>query len=205
MGDGSLASHDSENPYMRWSNVNRNFMEFVYGKLKPITTSLKVKKTARESYRYNEKRDDRDWPVHPEKYNDIYIIRTRRLPYFRRFKNWYTEDGKRFPDDLELTPVIAKYWYVCDGTVNWMRNYSAKIQFTSRNESGREEFVTELFERAGFTIQKNRHMYYLSVDESESMLEWMGSPPPGFEYKWEIESRSTYEKKKERAYRQSSH
>jgi len=189
---------------MRWNNVNRRFMEFVDEKLKPITTGITVRKTARESYEYNEKREDRDWPVHPEEYNDIYLTRTRRLPYFRRFKDWYTQDGKRFPDNLELTPVITKYWYVCDGTVNWMRDYSAKIQFNSKNESGREGFITELFDRAGFTIQRNRHMYYLSVDESESMLEWLGNPPPGFEYKWEIESRSTYEKKKERALHQSS-
>lgn len=196
MGDGNLAAHHSENPYLRWNNVNKRFMDYVHEKLKPITTSVKLRKTAEESHEYNENRSDRNWTVNPENYNDIYLTRTRRLPYFRKFKDWYTEDGKRFPDTLELTPTIAKYWYVCDGTVNWMRNYSAKVQFTSKNEADREEFIIDLFDRAGFTVKRNRHMYYFSVSESKSILDWMGAPLPGFEYKWELDSRSKYHQKK---------
>lgn len=199
MGDGNLASHDSENPYLRWNNINKRFMDFLHDKLKPITTSVKVHKTAKESHEYNEKREDKDWTVNPENYNDIYLTRTRRLPYFQKFKDWYTESGKRFPETLELTPLITKYWYVCDGTVNWMRDYSAKVQFTSRNEQDREQFIIDLFDQAGFTVKRNQHMYYLSVRESESILDWMGDPLPGFEYKWEIDSRTKYEQKKERS------
>lgn len=202
MGDASLATHDSPNPYLRWNNTNFQFMNHVHNKLSPLTTGVTVHRTAEESASYNQLRTDRDWPVNPDLYNTIYLTRTRRIPYFNKYKQWYTKTGKRFPTDLKLTPTIAKYWYVCDGTVNWMRKYSSKIQFTSRNEQDREQYIVDLFSKVGFRPKRNRHMYYFSTEESVDVLRWMGDPLPGFEYKWELSSRTKYRRLKEDAYNQ---
>ena len=49
MGDGSLAAHDSENPYMRWNNTNVEFLEFLDEKLGWLTTGVRLKKTAEQA------------------------------------------------------------------------------------------------------------------------------------------------------------
>lgn len=192
MGDGSLAAHDSENPYMRWNNKNKRFLEYLDDMLGWLTTGVRLKKDSEQAAserlcRYPE------WDMRAENFNAIYATRTRRLPYFRKFKNWTSSGKKRYPSDLELTPTVAKYWYVSDGTVNWMRSYSARIAFACQNEQDRGEFIIELFEQAGFEVSQNRHMFYLSVEDSKRFLSWLGDAVPGFEYKWEIESRSRYE------------
>jgi hypothetical protein len=51
-----------------------------------------------------------------ERYHDTYIIWTRTHPYFEDLRErWYPDGDKQFPDDLELTPLRAKLWYLCDG------------------------------------------------------------------------------------------
>lgn len=194
MGDGSLAAHDSKNPYMRWNNTNKRFLEYVDSRLRWLSTGVRLRKSAEESAQQRLDRDQEGWTVDPENFNPIYATRTRRLPYFRKFKRWTETSQKRYPDDLDLTPTVAKYWYASDGTVNWMRTHSARIAFTCRNEQDRERFMLSLFDRAGFEAKRSKHMYYLSVRESEDFLDWMGSSVPGFEYKWEIGSRKHYEK-----------
>lgn len=194
MGDGSLAAHDSKNPYMRWNNTNKKFLEYVDSRLKWLSTGVRLKKSAEESAQQRLDRNQEGWTVNPENFNPVYATRTRRLPYFRKFKRWTEASQKRYPDDVELTPTVAKYWYASDGTVNWMRTHSARIAFACRNEQDREQFMLNLFDKSGFEVKRNNHMYYLSVRESEAFLDWMGSPVPGFEYKWEIDSRKRYEK-----------
>jgi hypothetical protein len=196
MGDGSLAAHDSENPYMRWNNINREFLQHIDTTLGWLTTGVRLKKSAETVAKQTIERDRNGWNLNSENFNAIYGTRTRRLPYFRKFNRWYNDTQKRYPESLELTPTIAKYWYAGDGTVNWMREYSARVVFACQNESDRPDFIRKLFTEAGFEVRQNRHMYYLSVDESKRFLQWMGDPVPGYEYKWEIESRPEYEQLK---------
>jgi len=193
MGDGSLAAHDSENPYMRWNNTNKEFLDHVDSLMDWLTTGVRLKKTAETSAEQTIERNHTDWDYDPDNFEAIYGTRTRRLPYFRKFKEWYEDSQKRYPSDLELTPTVAKYWYVSDGTLNWMRQSSVRVVFACQNESDRPEYITSLFNSVGFDVKQNKHMYYLSVEDSEQFLEWVGEPVPGFEYKWEIESRETYE------------
>lgn len=155
------------------------------------------KKSSKQAAAERMGRDDADWNAEPANFNAVYGTRTRRLPYFQKFEEWSDGTQKRYPDTLELTPTVAKYWYAGDGTVNWMRKYSARIVFACQNEQDRADFIVELFSDSGFEIKQNRHMYYMSVDESKRFLDWMGEPIPGYEYKWEIESRQRYETLKE--------
>lgn len=194
MGDGNLATHHSNNPYMRLNNVNKVFLEYLDSKLGWLTTGVRLKKTADQSAQQRLERDEDGWTVNPENYNAIYGTRTRRLPYFRKYEQWTSTGQKRYPDSLELTPTIAKFWYVSDGTINWMRKYSARLVFACRNEQDRPDFIQDLFVKAGFEVKPNKHMFYLDVEESSRFLQWLGSPVPGFEYKWEIESRKRYDK-----------
>jgi hypothetical protein len=158
-----------------------------------LTTGVRKKKSADQAAKERMERDDVTWELTKENFNAIYGTRTRRLPYFRKFLNWSDGEQKRYPDNLELTPAITKFWYVSDGTVNWMRDYSARVAFACQNEQDRPTYIRDLFSQAGLEVKRNQHMYYLSVEESRQLLEWMGDPVPGYEYKWEIDSRENYE------------
>ena len=107
MGDGSLAAHDSKNPYMRWNNTNKRFLEYVDSRLRWLSTGVRLRKSAEESAQQRLDRDQEGWTVDPENFNPIYATRTRRLPYFRKFKRWTETSQKRYPDDLDLTPTVA--------------------------------------------------------------------------------------------------
>jgi len=43
MGDGNLAAHHSNNPYMRWNNVNKTFLEYLDSELGWLTTGVRLK------------------------------------------------------------------------------------------------------------------------------------------------------------------
>ncbi len=193
MGDGSLAAHDSDNPYMRVNNTNERFLKYLDEKLGWLTTGVRLKKDAEQAAEERLSRDS-DWEMSADNFNAIYGIRTRRLPYFQKYESWKSSGQKRYPENLELTPTIAKYWYVSDGTVNWMRSYSARVVFACQNECDRPGFICDLFGQAGFEAHPNRHMFYLDVNDSEEFLSWVGKSVPGFEYKWELESRERYER-----------
>lgn len=193
MGDGSLAAHGSDNPYMRWNNTNKPFLELLDEKLGWLTTGVRLKKDAQQAANERLSRNP-DWKMDAGNFDAIYGTRTRRLPYFRKYESWTSSGQKRYPEELELTPTVAKYWYVSDGTVNWMRSYSARVVFACQNERDRPEFICNLFRQAGFEANQNLHMFYLSVEDSKRFLSWIGQSVPGFEYKWELTSRKRYER-----------
>lgn len=45
-----------------------------------------------------------------------------------------------------------------------------------------------------------RHALRFSCDDTEAFIEWIGDAPPGFEYKWELDSKAEYQRLKKRAY-----
>lgn len=108
--------------------------------------------------------------------------------------------GKQFPNDIELTPTVAKFWYLGDGYLdfgNWGR---PRLGIKARNETERSGFLVELFEHVGIFPSFQRHELRFSCDDTETFIEWMGEAPPGFEYKWELDSKAEYQRLKKRAY-----
>jgi hypothetical protein len=75
-----------------------------------------------------------------------------------------------------------------------------RIEIKARNEREREDFLVSLFEDVGFSPLYKRHELRFTCDETERLVEWMGDPLPGFEYKWALDSREQYHELKEQAY-----
>lgn len=103
------------------------------------------------------------------------------------FADWYVEGEKRYPSDLELTPLMAKMWYVTDGGLRQRKSEGAnpRCAIACHNESSRPEYLISLFEECGFSPSFNGGALVFSVKESKRLLDWMGTPPRGFGYKWE--------------------
>lgn len=179
--------------------INRRFLRWYDDRMGYLTTGVRLVHTAdelAESNRESGFSPDAD----SEDYHDMYTVRTRAHPYFNELREWYRSGEKRFPDDLTLTPRRAKFWYASDGYLDIGRWGRPRAEIKARNESDRTEFLLELFREQGFDPLYTRNEIRFTCDDTEELIEWMGESPPGFEYKWELDSRERYRKLKRRAY-----
>lgn len=196
LGDGSL-DLGSTNACLRMSMANEAFLNWLgQTYLEPIVADIShtrtpekgAKKARKSGFRPNAK---------AENYSHIYQIRTYRLSSLTDMRNkWYPNGKKRFPDDLELTPLSAKIWYCGDGGINISK---CTCGITSKNEKERGSYLEQLFQEKGFNVRYNNKETIRLGKESSSFLEWTGQAPKGFEYKWELQDRDTYQKLKRRA------
>lgn len=191
MGDGSVLS-TGHNDFLKVSMVNQPFLNWLDEEFSILSTGVKLESTSEELVERN-KDNDLFQTINPEKYHDIYRFQSRRHPRLNDFRDmYYTDDGKETPD-IELTPLIAKVWFACDGSLCWDRDNRAYVRFGIREQKGRENFFVSMFARAGFDINRSGWNYKMKSEESDRFIEWLGEAPPGFEYKFELHDKDRYE------------
>lgn len=198
LGDGSIPTVDGNHSF-RLPMINRRFLKWYDGRMGYLTTGVRLVHTAdelAESNRESGFSPDADG----EDYHDMYTVRTRAHPYFNELREWYWSGKKRFPNDLTLTPCRAKFWYLSDGYLDIGQWGRPRAEIKARNENDRTEFLLDLFREHGFDPLYIRNEIRFTCDDTEDLIEWMGEPPPGFEYKWELDSRERYRELKRRAY-----
>lgn len=195
MGDATVQKHfetDADTPKLAWSMITEDFLSWLDSELGVMTLGgYDLDLTAEESAQgaiESGLTDEAD----PENYSDMYINITRTHPDFERFADWYDSEGtKRFPlDDIELTPMTLKVWYVCDGTLN-RGNPRPRARIAALNESDSiEELSQFIYEDTGIETTATEHGKILfNTEETEEFFEYIGDPLPGFEYKWPEEYR----------------
>lgn len=190
MGDGDLHRRGDPNPLFRIRMTNREFLEYLDGCLGVLSRGVFLDRSADEmasQAKSNKAAGLENFEtVNEENYNDLYGLRTVSHPDLHQFTDWYSSGTKRFPPDLELTPEIAKMWYVCDGWIasDSRSTDSDRVMVKAKNEADRQEYLVNLFEAVGFKAGFSRYAIQISAEETEDILDWMGPAPPGFEYKW---------------------
>lgn len=184
MGDGCVSMRNHERPVFIIEMINKTFLKWFSKKMGWLFYDVKKSKTAEQSYKNTE--GTTDWNINKEKFSDTYRIQSMRHPWFKQLADWYGEDGKRYPADLELTPAMAKMWYVGDGTLRrkYGKNKNPSISISCRNEADRSKFLISLFDQHGFSPSFNESSIVMGVDDTRKFLEWIGEPVDGFEYKW---------------------
>lgn len=177
MGDGSV-SRDGKTPYFRCKMVNKSYLLFLdrlFGKKSNGVEKVKLSSS--------KQRAAFEW-------------RSMSLPDLEVFCNWYTKQGKVWPDSLQLTPDTLKHWYVSDGTYA-NSGTSNHIAISAVKEKGNEEKINRYFNKAdlpapdNYVCGESRFRLVWSVSNSETLWKYMGSPPPGFEYKWPNEHQNS--------------
>ena len=186
MGDGSIVNRDN-NGYFVVEMIKKEFLEYLTEIFPIIGKGVKKVSTAEEKAKARIMRGDEN--VNISNHNDIYMFSTCTLPDFKQFSDWYEGGEKEWPDDIDLTPTILKYWYVSDGTYARPESDASYISISAVKEKDNANKITNYFEQKGFNISYfNRSSGNFNIifdpDTTSEIFEYMGKPLPGFEYKW---------------------
>jgi len=128
--------------------------------------------------------------------NEIYRLTTISHPWLNEVAEWYSSGEKEYPAQIELTPEIAKWWYIGDGSMIW--NNKAQhgyIQISCVNEKENIEKLCDILNDFSPTIYSSGECS-LDTENTKKFLDYIGEPVQGMEYKWEMDSVVNYQKKK---------
>jgi hypothetical protein len=204
MGDATVHNPPSAaNPRMEVHSVNSRFLEWIDEQLAWLSNTVTLRRTSDEIREANRSSALERFASVDYEIRDQYLLTTRRHTELNRYAEWYTEEQKRFPEDLRLQPITLKLWYVCDGNLLWGTKGHTRPQvwISAYNEKDREAFVRGLFDPTPITPTFHEGRLMLTSDETEWFFEYVGEPVPGFEYKFETGSKEMYEELKEAFYR----
>lgn len=176
LGDGTV----EPNGRLKVSSVRKEFIDWLHTEYPHLITSVRMNRTAEESAEYaNSHNNPINVSSDPANYKAIYRAHFTVRPETKKLREGWYDGGKKIPDSVELTPMMAKIWYCGDGHLQ--SGTTPRISTRSKYKSDE----IELFEDAGFDVHDNGH-HYFSIPR-QNLFEWMGLPPDGFEYKWPTE------------------
>jgi len=181
MGDGCITNENGKtHPRLIVSMITEEYVEYLNSKLPQYATGVSLKSMENA----------------PGQYQQVYTLNTRTSPAFDKWQAWYDSGSKVFPDDITLTPLVLKNWYVTDGCYNNSGRHN-NIRISVSNEYGNGDKLTRYFSNAnlpkpnistGVREKETGNDEFLTLywgnDESQELFEYMGKPLPGFTYKW---------------------
>jgi len=179
MSDASV-ERGGENPSMEIQTVTKEFARWIDSELGSLSSGVKERPAASNR---------------PESKNEIVAVRLWSNPNLRKYSEWYSSGEKRFPEDIDLSPLTVKVWYCGDGHLGWSGHYTTKASpgFGVTNESDRLEFLSQKFREVGFnTRTEERGIVVIDRDEIADFFDWLGKPLPGFECKWQFNNPDKY-------------
>lgn len=195
MSDGWVTKGESGS-ILHAKMINKEFLEWYITQLSIFTSGVTMELAASEIA--EQARETSFSPSAKEKnYNDIYRIHTMTHPYIDNIKELDLES-------IELDSDIVKIWYCGDGGLHWSEN-SVYAKLTKKGTYSEIGMLADKFGELGFDvtvddIHNGAKVIRFKSSSTEKLLEWIGPSPPGFEYKWEVESKEMYEKLKNRLY-----
>lgn len=176
MGDGSLY-RGSKNVSFRVGNTNKEYLQSLHRRFKHISSGISLSQTA-ESISSSGFGSN-----NPDNFNNIYLWRTTTHPQLNIFRRWYNDNGKVWPDNIELTSRTLKHWYCCDGSTNSNNWFKITLNNEFENKDKIEKYFTDRGLPTPNRWSEGKDACW-SVENSSLLWEYMGNPIPGFEYKW---------------------
>lgn len=195
MGDGYLRNQQNGNSHFNVRVIKKPFLEWLDDQFGALSTGVRLKRTAEEIAKKN-RESGFSSNADADDYHDYWSLQSRTLPELNDWrKNWYDPDhGKCFPENIDLTPTTMKMWFISD----WHYNTSDSqnhVECKTSNEALYGDKLKSYFE--SLPIDPSLNVYHAdkysngkylqircSVDDTQRLFEYMGSPVPGFEYKW---------------------
>lgn len=190
LGDGCVVEN-TKNDYMSVRMITHPFLRWLDDKMEYISNGVKLKSTAEEvTEGWNGYSDEK---VNMEKRKDHYIWNSISHPHLTEERNrWYGSGEKVFPD-IDFNSSIAKVWYVCDGGLGWGGDLKTpQLYFYNISQNKQREIMCSWFEDYGFNPHPTDRGLIFPTSESMDILDWLGEPLAGFEYKWVSSTKEEY-------------
>jgi len=143
---------------------------------------------------FSENQPYADIRVHDKFYSDgmamLYKIQSRADKYItEQYYRWYSDGEKEIPDDFVVTPVVLKYWFICDGT---MGGRYVRLDCTPFSDLKVLEIVIPQLHEVGIHCRYKRLKYrneaFIHIgraDDIARFYEYIGDCPVDcFAYKW---------------------
>lgn len=182
MGDACIEDR-GKSARMTMQVTNKQFLEWVDEKLGWLSNGVKKYYTSDEQKERVSKTDTLEIQDHHQ-FETPFDLKTTSNPYFKELRSWYDSGEKTFPESLKLTPLKAKMWYCCDGSLIKSETQRPHARFYTKNESGRLGVLVGYFRKCGLDAHEYEGSVGFTADETVELLDWMGTPPSGMEYKW---------------------
>lgn len=188
LGDASVTRNQGRNAAVSIQMTQRPFLEWISDEFGWLATDVRLVRTSEEAAAHAADAGLPETSGDADLFEPHYGLNLRNHPRFNEMRERFYPGGeKRFPRDLELTPEITRMWYVCDGGLQQFKDHrEPMLQFSTRNEVDRLDWIAEKFQEAGFTpAAHGDHAIQFGKAEAKRLLRWMGDSPPGFQHKWD--------------------
>lgn len=193
MSDSILRARDG-NPYLVTEMINKEYLTHIDDKFGALSNGVIQKRSAKESAE-NARKNGLDENADTDNYSTTYNLRVVAHPQLKNLLDFYQSGEKIWPKKLELTPLILKHLYCGDGSLEQGSENYYRISISLQNEGQNKEKINSYFRSADLpapdnwkSIKQDGKKVVKSArwngDNTEELLSYMGSPPPGFEYKW---------------------
>lgn len=194
LGDGHITNdckrYEDRHSAFVVTSIQKEYLEHLMDEFGVFSNSIKVSHTAEETAE-NLQKTGFSPNATPENCETCYQLHSRYLPTFTKLRNRFYNDGeKRFPTDLDLSPIIVRYWFAGDGTIYAPADQGdPKILIYCYAEEGREKYLKSLFREIGFDPRVSSGSIRFDATQTEKLFDYMGREPvPGYEYKWDLVS-----------------
>lgn len=110
---------------------------------------------------------------------------------FKEFADWYDSDGKKYPNNIELTPISFATWYAGDGTLDTPsrenRNKS-RMRIKCMKESDDWSATKNALKSTGLELDPTYTINGIVSFGWEDTIEGLNYMPviSGYEYKWSL-------------------
>jgi len=128
-----------------------------------------------------------------KKGDTVYTYTSKAYPELvALYKRWYPNgDGvKVVPKDLELSPIMARQWYMGKGDLVFPEDDHPYIEFdTGSFDKESVDRLVAALQKQGFKASRRPadNEISLSADSVEDFLKWIGPCPVScYDYKWDI-------------------
>jgi hypothetical protein len=164
IGDGTLDNGNSGNYRLTVDTTTKEYVSVIEEMLGWLHNTTK---------KYDPQQDG---------WKEKYQVRTHCLESItEQYDRWYPNGEKRIPDDMKITPKIMKHWYCADGNLKENSAGNYRISIGSKSWMDEAKRIESLFP---FSASYAGYEICFPVSETEEIVEYMGEPPAGFEYKW---------------------
>ena len=127
---------------------------------------------------------------HYDKRHDVYYYNYSSRFYeefLSIYKRWYPKDRKMIPEDLKLTPLTCRQWYIGDGTLYCRETRKPSILLATCCFSDKEilYLINQLNKLGIKSTKQKRNIIHVSAYSVKDFLNYIGKCPVNcYQYKW---------------------